>query len=40
MEWKTAERAIKTEIDARTEQKGGGKLDWFMSDIHRNISTT
>ena len=31
MEWNTAERAIKTEIDTRTEWKGVGKLGWFMS---------
>ena len=36
MEWNTAERAIKTEIDTRTEcflkiKKGVCKLGWFMS---------
>ena len=31
MEWHTAERAIKTETDTRTEQKGVGKVGWFMS---------
>ena len=31
MESNTVERAIKTEIDTRTEQKGVGKLSWFMS---------
>ena len=40
MEWNTVERAIKTEIDSRTEWKGMGKLGWFMSDINRNIPTT
>ena len=40
MEWNIVERAIKTEIDTRTEQKGVGKLDWFISDINRNIPTT
>ena len=40
MEWKTAERAIKTEIDARTEYEGKGKFSWLMSDINRNIPTT
>ena len=29
-----------TEIDARTESKGVGKLGWFMSDMNRNIPTT
>ena len=28
---KSVEMAIKTESDTRTEQKGVGKLDWFMS---------
>ena len=36
----TIERAIKTEIDARIEYRGVGKLGWFMSDINCNISTT
>ena len=27
----TVERAIKTETDTRTEEKGVGKLSWFMS---------
>ena len=27
----TVEKAIKTEIDTRTEEKGVGKLGWFMS---------
>ena len=27
----TVERDIKTETDARTEQKGVGKLSWFTS---------
>ena len=27
MEWNTVERAIKTEIDTRTEEQGMGKLD-------------
>ena len=41
MEWNLSERALKTEIDTRTEQKiGVGKLGWFMSDINRNIPTT
>ena len=31
MEWNSVERAIKTETDTRTEQKGVGKLGWFMS---------
>ena len=31
MERNTVERTLKTEIDTRTEQKGVGKLDWFMS---------
>ena len=31
MEWKTVERAIKTEIDTRTEQNGMGKLGWLKS---------
>ena len=30
MEWNSVERAIKTEIDTRPEQKGVGKLSWFM----------
>ena len=30
MEWNTVERARKTEIDTRTEEKGAGKLGWFM----------
>ena len=30
MELNTAKRAIKTEIDTRTEYKGVGKLDRFM----------
>ena len=30
MEQNTVERAIKTEIDTRTEQRGVGKLSWFM----------
>ena len=29
------ERAIKTEIDIRTECKGVEMLGWFMSDINR-----
>ena len=31
MERNTVERSLKTEIDTRTEQKGVGKLGWFMS---------
>ena len=31
MEWNAVERAITTEIDARTEYKGVGKLCWFTS---------
>ena len=31
MEWNTVERANKTEVGTRTEQKGVGKLGWFMS---------
>ena len=31
MEWNTVEKAIKTETGTRTEQKGVGKLRWFMS---------
>ena len=31
MERKKVERTIKTETDTRTELKGVGKLDWFMS---------
>ena len=34
MEWNTLERAIKTEVDTGTEEKGVGKLGWFMSDIN------
>ena len=40
MECNTVERAIKTEIDARTElkkKKRVGKLGWFMSDINHNM---
>ena len=40
MEWSTVERAIKTEIDTRTEWKRVGKLGCCMSDINRNIPTT
>ena len=40
MEQNTVERAIKTEIDRRTELKGMGKLGWFMSDINRTIPAT
>ena len=37
----TVERAIKTEIDARTEEKGVGKLCWFISDVNPSrIPTT
>ena len=37
----TAERATKTETDARTELKGVGKLGWFfVFDINHNIPTT
>ena len=39
MEWNTVERAVKTEIDTRTEYSGVGKLGWFMSDINRNPPT-
>ena len=31
MELNTAKRAIKTEIDTRTEYKGMGKFGWFTS---------
>ena len=31
MELNTVERAIETETDTRTEQRGMGKLGWFMS---------
>ena len=31
MESNTVERAINTETDTRTEQKGVGKLGWFVS---------
>ena len=31
MEWNKVERAIKTETDKSTEQKGVGKLGWFLS---------
>ena len=31
MESNTVERAIETEIDTRKEQKGVGRLGWFMS---------
>ena len=34
------ERAVKIDIDTRIEQKGVGKLGWFMSDINSNIPTT
>ena len=37
MEWNTVERAIKTETDIRTEQKGVGKLSWFMTDINSKM---
>ena len=40
MERNTVERAIKTEIDTRTEENGVGKLGWFMLVINRNIPTT
>ena len=45
MEGNTVQRAVKTETDTRTEQKGVGKLGGFMSktyvkDINRNIPTT
>ena len=46
IEWNTFEKAIKTEIDTRTEykkkkiKKRVGKLGWFMSDRNRNIPTT
>ena len=40
MKWNTVERAIKTEIDTRTEENGVGKLGWFMLVINRNIPTT
>ena len=51
MERNTGERAMKTETDTRTEQKGVGKMvglfgtasaqnrDWFMSDRNHNIPT-
>ena len=31
MEWNTVETATKTNTDTRTELKGVGKLNWFMS---------
>ena len=31
MKLNTVERTMKTETDTRTEQKGVGKLGWFMS---------
>ena len=31
MEMNTVERATKTEMDTGTEQKGVGKLGWFMN---------
>ena len=37
MERNTVERAIKTEMHTKTEKKGVGKLDQFMSDINRSI---
>ena len=40
MEINTVERAMKTEIDTRTEYKGVGKLGWFISVINRNIPIT
>ena len=39
MEWNIVKRATRTKIDTRTEQKGMGKLGWFMSDINRTIPT-
>ena len=35
----TVERAIRTEIDTRTEQKGVGKLGCFVFDVNHNIPT-
>ena len=43
MKKNTAERALTAETVTRTEKKKKkemGKLDWFMSDINRNIPTT
>ena len=37
VERNTVERAIKTEMHTKTEKKGVGKLDQFMSDINRSI---
>ena len=37
MEWNPVERAIRAEIDTRTEGEGVGKLDWFTSNMNRNI---
>ena len=41
MAWNTVERAIKTEIDTKTEWKGVGKT-WlvYIKDINRNIPAT
>ena len=38
--WNEIQLIELTEIDARTESKGVGKLGWFMSDMNRNIPTT
>ena len=35
MEWNTVERALKTEIDTKTENKEVGKLGWFMSKTYK-----